>query len=164
MSDFYKKFQKDLKYAEKHMENIKRMEKPTDEKCEKCGVPPAFQVGQEHGSFYAAAPDDKEDPNTCTFTKENPINLPDLDSADMQKTGSRRRILRELRPRDGLERGRFGQFMADPATPTATCRLYQGKKVPDIPLDELCPKRGRNMMIRHGQPGESPPAADIPST
>src|SRR5947207_153221 len=37
MSDFWKKFQKDLKYAEKHMENIKRMEKPTDEKCEKCG-------------------------------------------------------------------------------------------------------------------------------
>ena len=30
LGDFYKKFQKDLKYAEKHMENIKRMEKPTD--------------------------------------------------------------------------------------------------------------------------------------
>ncbi|MFZ0863640.1 MAG: type I DNA topoisomerase, partial [Candidatus Sulfotelmatobacter sp.] len=28
LGDFYKKFQKDLKYAEKHMENIKRMEKP----------------------------------------------------------------------------------------------------------------------------------------
>src|SRR5450755_2082482 len=33
LNEFYKKFSKDLKYAEKHMENIKRMEKPTDEKC-----------------------------------------------------------------------------------------------------------------------------------
>ena len=33
-------------------------------------------------------------------------------------------------------------------------RLDQGKKVPDIPLDELCPKCGRNMMIRHGRFGE----------
>ncbi|MGA8238601.1 MAG: type I DNA topoisomerase, partial [Candidatus Sulfotelmatobacter sp.] len=29
LAEFYKKFTKDLKYAEKHMENIKRMEKPT---------------------------------------------------------------------------------------------------------------------------------------
>src|SRR5208282_207388 len=33
LTEFYKKFAKDLRYAEKHMENIKRMEKPTDEKC-----------------------------------------------------------------------------------------------------------------------------------
>ena len=54
MSDFYKKFQKDLKYAEKHMENIKRMEKPTDEKCEKCGAPLVIKWGK-HGSFYACS-------------------------------------------------------------------------------------------------------------
>jgi len=29
LAEFYKRFAKDLKYAEKHMENIKRMEKPT---------------------------------------------------------------------------------------------------------------------------------------
>ncbi len=29
LTEFYKKFAKDLRYAEKHMENIKRMEKPT---------------------------------------------------------------------------------------------------------------------------------------
>ncbi|HSB75046.1 MAG TPA: hypothetical protein VLC12_05305, partial [Terriglobales bacterium] len=40
----------------------------------------------KHGSFYACSTYDKEDPNSCTFTKENPINLPDLDSADMQET------------------------------------------------------------------------------
>jgi DNA topoisomerase-1 len=35
-----------------------------------------------------------------------------------------------------------------------TRRLDQGKKVPDIPLDEKCPKCDRNMMIRHGRYGE----------
>jgi DNA topoisomerase-1 len=55
-----------------------------------------------------------------------------------------------------LKRGRFGQFMACTGYPDCktTRRLDQGKKVPDIPLDEVCPKCGRNMMIRHGRFGE----------
>jgi len=155
MSEFYKKFQKDLKYAEKHMENIKRMEKPTDEKCEKCGAPLVIKWGK-HGSFYACSTYDKEDPNTCTFTKENPINLPDLDSADMQETGAAEEYCENCGRVMVLKRGRFGQFMACTGYPDCktTRRLDQGKKVPDIPLDELCPKCGRNMMIRHGRYGE----------
>jgi DNA topoisomerase-1 len=155
MSEFYKKFQKDLKYAEKHMENIKRMEKPTDEKCEKCGAPLVIKWGK-HGSFYACSTYDKDDPNTCTFTKENPINLPDLDSADMQETGAAEEYCENCGRVMVLKRGRFGQFMACTGYPDCktTRRLDQGKKVPDIPLDELCPKCGRNMMIRHGRYGE----------
>ena len=155
MADFYKKFTKDLKYAEKHMENVKRMEKPTDEKCEKCGAPLVIKWGR-HGSFYACSTYDKEDPNTCTFTKENPINLPDLDSADVQETGAAEEYCENCGRVMVLKRGRFGQFMACTGYPDCktTRRLDQGKKVPDIPLDELCPKCGRNMMIRHGRYGE----------
>ncbi len=154
LADFYKKFQKDLKYAEKHMENIKRMEKPTDEKCERCGAPLVIKWGK-HGSFYACSTYDKEDPNTCTFTKENPINLPDLDSADVQET-TQEEYCENCGRVMVLKRGRFGQFMACTGYPDCktTRRLDQGKKVPDIPLDELCPKCGRNMMIRHGRFGE----------
>ncbi|MGB7599600.1 MAG: type I DNA topoisomerase [Candidatus Sulfotelmatobacter sp.] len=154
LADFYKKFQKDLKYAEKHMENIKRMEKPTDEKCERCGSPLVIKWGK-HGSFYACSTYDKEDPNTCTFTKENPINLPDLDSADVQET-TQEEYCENCGRVMVLKRGRFGQFMACTGYPDCktTRRLDQGKKVPDIPLDELCPKCGRNMMIRHGRFGE----------
>jgi DNA topoisomerase I len=154
LAEFYKKFTKDLKYAEKHMENIKRMEKPTDEKCEKCGAPLVIKWGR-HGSFYACSTYDKEDPNTCTFTKENPINLPDLDSADVQET-TQEEYCENCGRVMVLKRGRFGQFMACTGYPDCktTRRLDQGKKVPDIPLDELCPKCGRNMMIRHGRFGE----------
>jgi DNA topoisomerase-1 len=155
LAEFYKKFTKDLKYAEKHMENIKRMEKPTDEKCERCGSPLVIKWGK-HGSFYACSTYDKEDKDTCTFTKENPINLPDLDSADVQETGAAEEYCENCGRVMVLKRGRFGQFMACTGYPDCktTRRLDQGKKVPDIPLDEPCPKCGRNMMIRHGRFGE----------
>jgi DNA topoisomerase I len=155
LADFYKKFQKDLKYAEKHMENIKRMEKPTDEKCERCGAPLVIKWGK-HGSFYACSTYDKDDKESCTFTKENPINLPDLDSADTQDTGAAEEYCENCGRVMVLKRGRFGQFMACTGYPDCktTRRLDQGKKVPDIPLDEPCPKCGRNMMIRHGRFGE----------
>ncbi len=154
LADFYKKFQKDLRYAEKHMENIKRMEKPTDEKCERCGAPLVIKWGK-HGSFYACSTYDKDDPNSCTFTKENPIDLPDLDSADMQETTQEEYCENCGRPMV-LKRGRFGQFMACTGYPDCktTRRLDQGKKVPDIPLDEKFPQCGRNMVLRHGRYGE----------
>jgi DNA topoisomerase-1 len=154
LADFYKKFEKDLRYAQKHMENIKRMEKPTDEKCERCGSPLVIKWGK-HGSFYACSAYDKDDPNSCTFTKENPINLPDLDSADIQET-SQEEYCENCGRVMVLKRGRFGQFMACTGYPDCktTRRLDQGKRVPDIPLEETCPKCGRNMVIRHGRYGE----------
>jgi DNA topoisomerase-1 len=154
LAGFYKKFEKDLRYAGKHMENIKRMEKPTDEKCERCGSPLVIKWGK-HGSFYACSAYDKEDKESCNFTKENPINLPDLDSADVQET-TQEEYCENCGRVMVLKRGRFGQFMACTGYPDCktTRRLDQGKKVPDIPLDEPCPKCGRNMMIRHGRYGE----------
>jgi DNA topoisomerase I len=154
LAEFYGKFEKDLRYAQKHMENIKRMEKPTDELCERCKSPLVIKWGK-HGSFYACSSYDKDDPNTCTFTKENPINLPDLDSADIQET-TQEEYCENCGRVMVLKRGRFGQFMACTGYPDCktTRRLDQGKKVPDIPLDELCPKCGRNLMIRHGRYGE----------
>ena len=154
LAGFYKKFEKDLRYAHKHMENIKRMEKPTDEKCERCGSPLVIKWGK-HGSFYACSSYDKEDPNSCTFTKENPINLPDLDTADVQET-TQEEYCENCGRVMVLKRGRFGQFMACTGYPDCktTRRLDQGKRVPDITLEELCPKCQRNMVIRHGRYGE----------
>ena len=154
LGEFYKKFEKDLRYAEKHMENVKRMEKPTDEKCERCGSPLVLKWGK-HGSFYACSAYKKDDPESCTFTKENPVNLPEFDTAEMPETGQD-----EYCENCGrvmvLKRGRFGQFMACTGYPDCktTRRLDQGKRVPDVPLEELCPKCGRNMVLRHGRYGE----------
>jgi DNA topoisomerase-1 len=154
LAGFYAKFEKDLHYAEKHMENIKRMEKPTDERCERCGSPLVIKWGK-HGSFFACSSYDKNDPNSCTFTKENPIDLPDLDTADMQET-SQEEYCENCGRSMVLKRGRFGQFMACTGYPDCktTRRLDQQKKVPDIPLEEKCPQCGRNLVLRHGRYGE----------
>ena len=154
LAEFYKKFEKDLHYAEKHMENVKRMEKPTDQVCERCGSPLVIKWGK-HGSFFACSSYDKTDPNSCTFTKENPIDLPDLDSADLQETTQEEHCENCGRPMV-LKRGRFGQFMACTGYPDCktTRRLDQAKKIPDIPLDEKCPQCDRTLLIRHGRFGE----------
>ena len=154
LAEFYKKFEKDLHYAEQHMENVKRMEKATDQTCERCGSPLVIKWGK-HGSFYACSAYDKTNPESCTFTKENPIDLPDLDSADLQETSQEEYCENCGRPMV-LKRGRFGQFMACTGYPDCktTRRLDQGKKIPDIPLDEKCPQCGRNLLIRHGRFGE----------
>jgi DNA topoisomerase I len=52
MSEFYERFSKDLDYATKHMTDVKRMEVPTDFKCEKCGKPMVIKWGR-HGKFIA---------------------------------------------------------------------------------------------------------------
>jgi DNA topoisomerase I len=154
LAEFYAKFEKDLHYAEKHMENVKRMEKPTDQVCERCGSPLVIKWGK-HGSFFACSAYDKSDPNSCTFTKENPIDLPDLDSADLQETTQEEYCENCGRPMV-LKRGRFGQFMACTGYPDCktTRRLDQAKKIPDIALEEKCPQCGRNLLIRHGRFGE----------
>ena len=153
LREFYDKFERDLSYAEKHMENIKRMEKPTDQTCERCGAPLVLKWGK-HGSFFACSTYDKKDPNSCTFTKENPVDLPDLDSAEM---GTQEEEYCENCGRPMvLKRGRFGQFMACTGYPDCktTRRLDQGKRIPDVPLEEKCPQCQRNLVLRHGRYGE----------
>jgi DNA topoisomerase-1 len=154
LGEFYDKFEKDLAYASKHMENIKRMEKPTDEKCERCGSPLVLKWGK-HGSFFACTTYDKKDPNSCSFTKENPINLTDLDQAEMQGTTEEEFCENCGKPMV-LKRGRFGQFMACTGYPECktTRRLDQQQKTPDVPLEEKCPECGRNMVKRFGRYGE----------
>jgi DNA topoisomerase-1 len=64
LTGFYDHFEKELKVAEKHMEDIKRMEHPTTEVCEKCGSPLILKWGK-FGSFYSCS----------NFTKSKPMNV-----------------------------------------------------------------------------------------
>lgn len=60
---FYGYFQEELKIADKNMEDIKRMEQPTTEKCPQCGAPLVLKWGK-FGSFYACTAYDKKKPVT----------------------------------------------------------------------------------------------------
>ena len=64
LNGFYGHFEKELKVAEKHMEDIKRMEEATEEVCEKCGAPLILKWGK-FGSFYSCS----------NFTKTKPMTV-----------------------------------------------------------------------------------------
>jgi DNA topoisomerase-1 len=80
------------------MENIKRMEQVTGEKCELCGSPLLLKWGK-FGTFFACSAYNKKDPTSCTFTKENIAGKPDLNTPEAQEAGEHRGVLRELRAR-----------------------------------------------------------------
>lgn len=63
LNGFYDHFEKELKVAEKHMEDIKRMEEPTKEVCDKCGSPLILKWGK-FGSFYSCSNFSKTKPMT----------------------------------------------------------------------------------------------------
>jgi DNA topoisomerase-1 len=160
LGDFYRKFEKDLKRAEKHMADVKRMEKPTDLLCEKCGSPMVVKWGK-HGSFLAcsAYPD-------CTYTRELTVDLPDVDKVDIAE-------MQEQEPQETcencgrpmvLKRGRFGQFLACSGYPDCktTKRLGQAEKKPPVPTDEKCPQCGNILVIREGRFGEFTSCSNYP--
>src|SRR4051812_23742169 len=70
MGEFYERFDRDLKLAEEHMTDIKRMEKPTDLTCEKCGKPLVIKWGK-HGSFMACTGYPDFSPKTTEGDLEN---------------------------------------------------------------------------------------------
>src|SRR5208283_4834321 len=90
MSEFYERFDKDLKHAEEHMTNVKRMEKPTDQTCDKCGKPLVIKWGR-HGSFIA-----------CTGYPDFSPKSAETDLENLQKEIGKRRE----RARKEMETGR----------------------------------------------------------
>lgn len=64
LGGFYDHFEKELKVAEKEMEDVKRMEHSTTELCDNCGSPLILKWGK-FGSFYACS----------NFSKAKPMNV-----------------------------------------------------------------------------------------
>jgi DNA topoisomerase-1 len=156
LDEFYKKFEKDLKKASKNMENLKKQEIPTDEKCEKCGSPMVIKWGQ-FGRFMACSGYPE-----CKNTKE--IAPPE----DAPKEGAEGATGESAEPEPcencgkpmALKRGRFGQFLACTGYPECktTRKIVAGQKTPkkaDVILDEVCPKCGQaKLAVKDGRFGE----------
>ena len=158
MGEFYERFDKDLKHAEAHMTDIKRMEKPTDLKCEKCGKPLVIKWGK-HGSFIACTgyPD-------CTYTRELPVDLTDVVKADLAEQGDEEYCENCGRPMV-LKKGRFGTFYACTGYPDCkTTKPIGGQqKKPDQPLDEKCPNCGSHLVLKTGRFGEFTACSNYPT-
>ncbi|HLK49010.1 MAG TPA: type I DNA topoisomerase [Bryobacteraceae bacterium] len=158
MADFYGKFEKDLKHAEKHMTDIKRMEKPIDETCPKCGKGLVIKWGK-HGSFIACTGYPE-----CTYTRELTVDLPDVDKVDLSEQGDEEYCENCGRPMV-LKKGRFGTFYACTGYPDCkTTKPIGGpQKKPDQPLDEKCPQCGSNLVLKTGRYGEFTACSNYPT-
>jgi DNA topoisomerase-1 len=149
MAEFYERFEKDLEHAERNMTDIKRMERPTDLTCEKCGKPLVIKWGR-HGSFIACTGYPE-----CTNTRELTVDLPDV-----EKTGLAEQDAQEYCENCGrtmvLKKGRFGQFYACSGYPDCktTKRIGGEQKQADVPLEEKCPQCDSQLVMKNGRFGE----------
>src|ERR1700691_5880844 len=158
MGEFYERFMKDLGNAETHMTNIKRMEKPTDLTCDKCGKPLVIKWGK-HGSFLACTGYPE-----CTYTRELTVDLPDVDKADLVEQGDEE-YCQNCGRTMVLKKGRFGTFFACTGYPDCktTKQIGGAQKKADVPLDEKCPQCGNNMVQKYGRFGEFTACSNYPT-
>jgi len=158
MSDFYERFQKDIEHAERNMTDIKRMERPTDLVCDKCGKPMVIKWGR-HGSFIACTGYPE-----CTNTRELKVDLPDIDKVDFSEQDAEEYCQNCGRPMV-LKKGRFGQFLACSGYPDCKTTKQLGsteQKKQDEPLDEKCPNCGSQMVKKYGRFGEFVACSNYP--
>ncbi len=157
MAEFYGRFAKDLEKAARTMTDIKRMEKPTDLVCEKCGKPMVIKWGK-HGSFIACTGYPE-----CTNTRELTVDLPDVDKADLTEQDEQEYCENCGRPMV-LKKGRFGQFYACSGYPDCkTTKQIGGEQRKDIALEEKCPQCDSNLVKKFGRYGEFVACSNYPT-
>jgi DNA topoisomerase-1 len=151
MSEFYGQLREDLEHAELHMTDIKRMEKPTDQICEKCGKPMVIKWGR-HGSFIACTGYPE-----CTNTREIAPEGNVEEGEDEYCENCGRAMV--------LKKGRFGQFYACSGYPDCKTTKKIGEtqqRKSDQPLDEKCPSCGNNLSVKFGRFGEFVSCSNYP--
>jgi DNA topoisomerase I len=156
MADFYGRFHKDLEYASRNMTDIKRMEKPTDLLCEKCGKPMVIKWGK-HGSFIACTGYPE-----CTNTRELTVDLPDIEGADLGEQDEQE-YCENCGRNMVLKKGRFGTFFACSGYPDCkTTKQLGGEQRKDVPLEEKCPQCDSNLVQKFGRFGEFVACSNYP--
>lgn len=152
LSQFWKKFEKDLKLASKQMKDVKAMEEKTDEVCDKCGSPMVIKWGR-YGKFLACS-----NYPECKNTRQL-AGGEGTDTLELHED-----VAKEICAKDGqpmvLRKGRFGAFLACSLYPECktTKRLVRGSdgklQVEQLaPIDEKCPECGNDLMWRRGRFG-----------
>lgn len=158
MQEFYERLKHDLEHAERNMTDIKRMERPTDLVCDKCGKPMVIKWGR-NGSFIACTGYPE-----CKNTRELPVDLPDVDKADLAEQDAEE-YCENCGRSMVLKKGRFGTFFACSGYPDCktTKQIGGSQKKPDVPLDEKCPNCSSNLVLKSGRFGEFTACSNYPT-
>ncbi len=158
LKGFYGHFKQELGEASEHMEDLKRMEIPTDQTCDNCGAPLVMKWGK-FGTFFACSAYNKKDKNSCTFTKENFDAKPNL-HVDGEAEEKEEEYCEACGRVMVLRNGPWGPYMAcpgyndDPPCKTVRRLTQKQQQKPPVPLEENCPKCDAQLVLRQGQYGE----------
>ena len=176
LTGFYGYFQKELAVAGKHMEDIKRMEQPTTEKCPECGAPLLLKWGK-FGSFYACSAYDKKKPVTIASSAwekdakkavkkvEDKLNYPmtvkatgGTEAAPAAATVNNRK---ELEAALGAAAGPERKLAVEQVSCKFTRENFEAKPNLNTPEaqdaekeEEFCENCGRVMVLRNGPFGQ----------
>ena len=152
MHEFYGAFARWLEHAKKKMKNVKAMEEPTDQICEKCGKPMVIKWGR-FGKFLACSgyPD-------CKNTKELPGNgdgAAETGGNGNGEAASEGQACENCGKPMVLKRGRFGPFLACSGYPECrtVVKVAKAAAPPPEPTDQVCETCGAPMVIRTGRFG-----------
>ncbi len=158
LKGFYGHFKQELGEASEHMEDLKRMEIPTDQSCDNCGSPLVMKWGK-FGTFFACSAYNKKDKNSCTFTKENYEAKPNL-HVDGEMEEKEEEYCENCGRVMVLRNGPWGPYMScpgyndDPPCKTVRRLTQAQQQKPPVPLEENCPKCSAQLVLRNGQYGE----------
>jgi DNA topoisomerase-1 len=150
MHEFYAAFAKWLEHAKKKMKNVKAMEEPSDQVCEKCGKSMVIKWGR-FGKFLACSgyPD-------CKSTKELSGNGTGGPEAGGTGEGvAEGQACENCGKPMVLKRGRFGPFLACSGYPECrtVVKVAKAAAAPPEPTDLTCETCGAPMVIRTGRFG-----------
>jgi DNA topoisomerase-1 len=159
---FWKKFEKDLKRAQRDMEDVKTKEEPTEEVCDKCASPMVIKFGR-YGKFLACSRYPE-----CKNTRQIEGGE-GADAAELHEDAQN-----EVCPKDGqplvFKRGRYGPYLACGRYPECktTKRLVRGEDGrlrPEVlkPLDEKCPECANDLTWRRGRFGPFVACSNYPA-
>ncbi len=163
LDEFYQKFKKDLRAAEREMDDLKGEGVQTDEKCEKCGRAMVIRLGR-NGQFLACTGYPECDgtrnlaPELAARYATGPP-APEVAQQTCEKCGKPMTV----------RRGRFGYFLACTGYPECrnTKKIIVGegeaRAVTDVPLEEKCPECGNNLVLRHGRYGQFTACSNYPN-
>jgi len=166
LDEFYTKFKKDLKIAQRDMEDIKGEGIATGIICEKCGKPMKIRLGR-NGQFLACTgyPDcdgtrDLTPEEATKYGISAPVGppAPEVAQETCEKCGKPMAV----------KRGRFGFFLACTGYPECrntkkiVMKEGQATAVTDQVLDEKCPEDGGNLVIKHGRYGPFTACSNYP--
>jgi DNA topoisomerase I len=163
LDEFYSKFEKDLRRAEREMVDLKGEGIPTDVKCEKCGRPMVIRLGR-NGQFLACTGYPECD-GTRDLTPELAARYatgapppPEVGEQQCEKCG---------RPM-AVKRSRFGYFLGCTGYPecknTRKIVVKEGvaTAVAAERLEENCPVCGSHLVLKHGRYGQFTACSNYP--